>query len=543
MYSNPTFSYQDVVIIASHFTNHNIESYNDDRIGIRSLYSVIKRVYGMTNYGSRKLLVQIKKHFVENKYIHVNKHIVCQVEQTEYVFDIFKINNDFGTQMSIGSDNRVRYQLISQSLKSDIDNALYYQALDMAPKAQYIINYKSKLAYFSNSNRHYTISNAGEMRFTPKHKITHTNEDNHWVNNKVRQTVKYGKALKQIFQHDTLILSDRFYEQLGNVLKSKYMFNATIEIVKGEDIRKWYLGSNYARSNTESLGSSCMRHDYCQEYMDIYVENDNVSMIIAKNSDNLIIGRALLWKCDNDELFCDRIYGNSVTIENIKKYAQDEGYYVKHKQSYSDNSVLTTTGQIITPTFEITLNRPSGNLYPYMDTMKYTNQDLEDDKYITLNTEEGNYTLDSTDGGPINDEMYITLHNGNRARRDDCIYVEGEDEWYYSSDTVYSDFYNEYLHLDSAIEDYDGRWVSENDDDFCRAEDTDQIHHADDLVYSEYEGNYYYAAYDDCPVHGIISSDNSKEIEYNGQNITCHISINVAILIEQGIIEEEVTIE
>jgi hypothetical protein len=543
MYSNPTFSYQDVVLIASHFTDSNIETYSDDRVGIRSLFAIIRRTYSMTNYASRKLLVQIKKHFVENKYLYVNKHICDQREETEFVFDIYKINNDFGTQIAIGSDNRVRYQLLSQSLKSDIDNALYYQALDMAHKAQYILNYKNKLAFFSNSNRHYTITNGGEMKFTPKHKMTHTNDDNHWVNNKVRQTVKYGKGLKQIFQHDTLILSDRFYEQLGNVLKSKYMFDATIEIVKGEDIRKWYLGKNYGLTNTESLGSSCMRHSYCQDYMDIYVENDNVSMIIAKTTDDLIIGRALLWKCDNDELFCDRIYGNGITIENIKKYAQKQGYFVKHKQSYSDNSVLTTTGEIITPTFEVTLNRPSSNLYPYMDTMKYTNDDLEDDKYITLNTEEGDYTLDSTDGGPFNDEEYITLHNGNRARRDDCIYVEGEDEWYYSADTVYSDFYNEYLHIDNAIEDYDGRWISDNDDDFSRAEDTDQVHHVDDLVYSEHDGNYYYTDYEDCPIHGIISTDNSQDIEYNGQSITCHTSVTVAFLIEQGIIEEEVTVE
>jgi hypothetical protein len=178
-----------------------------------------------------------------------------------------------------------------------------------------------------------------------------------------------------------------------------------------------------------------------------------------------------------------------------------------------------------------------------MDTMKYTNNDIETDKYITLNTEEGNYQLDSTDGGPIIDEEYITLHNGNRARRDDCIYVEGEDEWYYSADTVYSDFYNEYLHIDNAIEDYDGRWINQDDDDFCRAEDTDQVHHVDDLVYSEYDGNYYYTDYEDCPVHGIISSNNSQDIEYNGQNITCHNSITIAILIEQGIIEEEVSVE
>ena len=543
MYYNPYLTETEIYIISQDYCQLECQRFYSDSISLNSLQASLRNLYRIEKYQAWRIMAKIRKDFLSKGFMVRNNYINSGVPNTEYHYDVNKINEYFNINARVNNNGNIRNQLVSQSLSSDIVNALHYSDIPLAHKAQHILAYNTSKAYSIKNNRHFTITKTGEMRFTPRHKKTELNNDGYWVNNKFRQTIKYGKAFKQIFAHESMVLNDQFYEKLGNVLKGKYTFSAHIEIVKGEDIRKWYNGANYAEGNTESLRSSCMRHDYCMPYMDIYVENtDNVSMIIARQADDKIIGRAILWKLDDGRMFCDRIYGNDVTIENLKKYAQDNSYLVKRRQTYSDASVLTTTGEVLNDTFTITLKRPESRLYPYMDTMKYTDDCLETAKYLTLNTDSGDNALDSTDGGP-NGEDYVETQCGTRVHRDDAVYIDNEDTWYHANDCIYSDYYQEYIVSDDSMCIYGGDYVNANDDEFTEAADTGEIHLRDDLTYSEYDSEYYHENYAECVVHGIISSDDLTTIEYNGEQFECHDSVDAEDLIDAGVVEREVEVE
>jgi hypothetical protein len=92
---------------------------------------------------------------------------------------------------------------------------------------------------------------------------------------------KTTDALIKIDQNDINAFVDKFkaYRDFQSSKKDKF------EVVKGEDIRKWYDEDNYEDA-AYHLSNSCMRYGRCQKYLDIYTKNTNqVSMVILKGSD------------------------------------------------------------------------------------------------------------------------------------------------------------------------------------------------------------------------------------------------------------------
>lgn len=243
------------------------------------------------------------------------------------------------------------------------------------------------------------------------------------------------------FTHDEL--NDFIVKYKSEIKELKEKFSR-FEVVKGNDIRHWYHERNYEDSNKGSLGSSCMRHSNCQNFFSIYTDNDDVvSMIIlkSKNDDTKIIGRALLWDADlinrPDETedaeikFMDKIYVNDYSDENFFiKYARAHGYYYKAKQDSSDYPLmfdgkeLTKDESLIT----ISINSGSYDYYPYIDTVKYFN---EDDGILTNDDDQSyDYTLSETEGG---DGSCSTC--GGRGRME-CRACDGDCE--VSCDDCYS---------------------------------------------------------------------------------------------------------
>ena len=182
-------------------------------------------------------------------------------------------------------------------------------------------------------------------------------------------------------------IRDKDLEEFVNDYKSTYdkMLNVskTFEIVKGEDIRYWYLVDNYDEIRGQ-LGSSCMRYEKCQPYFDIYVQNPDVcSLLILKNGDKLI-GRALLWVLTDGKKFMDRIY----TIDDSDK---------KLFESYGDENGFLRDGR-----HEVKVKEGRYDYYPYMDN--FTNYDYE--KGI-LSTNMDGYKiliLQNTDGSASDNE-------------------------------------------------------------------------------------------------------------------------------------------
>lgn len=218
-------------------------------------------------------------------------------------------------------------------------------------------------------------------------------EDPRKVRDNQGQDMKGGKFLMKLFP-------DSSHAEIHEFLAS--LEGGTIDVVKGEDIRNWYHGVNYSRTeSTDSLGASCMKHGKCQTYFDIYVNNPDVcQMAILKDEANLLKGRALLWNgfIDNNPdkpiKFMDRIYGTAQTVQLFKAWAKKHGYWYKERQCY-DNYGLTDGRENEMNAGDITVR---GNFvakeYPYMDTMDGLNQDSD-----LLSRRDAYFSLKSTSGG------------------------------------------------------------------------------------------------------------------------------------------------
>ena len=231
------------------------------------------------------------------------------------------------------------------------------------------------------------------------------------------QEVRVGSLIQSLLKKsgeevDGAELEDFVVKFNSEVKSRKENIFRDFQIVKGEDIRNYYLYNSY-ESDEHTLGGSCMRHSKCQDYLDIYVNNPNqVSMVILFSEKNpgKIRGRAILWtnpiydtirrdSNDNNEYegkpFMDRIYvNNSPDTELFKKFAKKSGFIYKKDQDYSKDGFMFGDELTKIHRIEVKLENTSFDKYPYVDTLSfYTPWSGK------LNNQSGEYELSETDGG------------------------------------------------------------------------------------------------------------------------------------------------
>lgn len=496
----------------------------------------IRDNFNMTSFSYRRLIVKLKQEGI----IHIQKYIRQGYgKYMSHWLDNDKLLEKYGINVSVSNDNNITNKVVSTSLAGTLINFAENMQSEKKHLWQIACNSIHKKAVNDKHDRHFTINSKGAMTYTPKGRMTATTEDREkWMaDNKYRSEIKYGKGLRKIFQHQSIKITDDVIELFANKLKGMYTFTGNIKVVSGESIREWYDGSNYAKYNTETLGNSCMRHSSCRQYFDIYTENDDkVKMIIALDDENMLIGRAILWHTDSHGLFCDRIYGTQMTIEAIKSYAKKLGAYTKYEQSYSNPKLVSSTGEASDKEITITLKKGGFDYYPYMDTLKYSD-DISNEDEICLNSYEGEYCLESTDGGPNNN--YVTLHDGSRVHEDDARYVERYGEYYHIDDTVYSEHHGEDIVYEESISIYNDSDYAWNDsDDFKYVEEEEEYYHVDEVVFSTYHGEYVHS-YIECIVHGYIKASESTTIEVMSKEYDIHQSVTIIELLREEIITEE----
>lgn len=185
--------------------------------------------------------------------------------------------------------------------------------------------------------------------------------------------------------------------------------SATIEEVKGEDIRFWYNRKNYLSEKGE-LGSSCMSYERCQPYLDMYCVNVNqVSLLILKNKEDKLVGRAIKWKLDDGKSLVDRIYTILNSDTNIFiAHAKKMGYhYTLDHRFYFDNKIVN-----IEP--EVSLDNWDFNKYPYLDNLQNLNM--------------GNGVLSSEETDRFNSRVLTSTSGGWENTYDDEDYDEDYDD-------------------------------------------------------------------------------------------------------------------
>lgn len=200
-----------------------------------------------------------------------------------------------------------------------------------------------------------------------------------------RQTVKYAKLARKLLLFPESF-KDSQYEDFSNRIKAYIGMHGdengegkyAVEIIKGEEIRQAYSVRNYTKifNENNNMFSSCMRGDEHQKFLELYVMNpDAISMIVMKDHDGGIIGRALLWNYKNKK-FMDRIYGTDAIIKTFQVYAESNGFYFKSKQSNDSGFDSPSNPGAI----RIPLSIENITYYPYLDTLMYYNLK---EKYIT----------------------------------------------------------------------------------------------------------------------------------------------------------------
>jgi hypothetical protein len=321
--------------------------------------------------------------------------------------------------------------------------------------------------------------------------ITNNKSNDFW--NKGRTEIGIGRWVRRvIFDLHKSSISDSEIEKFVNQYKSIFDgADSSLELVSGEDIRKYYLQSNY-ESIRGQLGNSCMRYPNCQPYLDIYVKNPDVCQLLILRSEEdpeKIKGRALLWKIKipenykngyqtyNDEYYLDRVY----TInDSDRELFQD---WAEEKNIQHFNSSLGYNWRIF-----IQLGDYDYKHYPYMDTLKVYNRTSK----VLSNDEDlwpghGFIRIEETGGGYTSDDVVWSNYSDEYISRENAVYCENVDDYLHSDDAVFLSYKDIYV--------YPG----------------------EDVVYSEYHCEYFLV--DDCVYSEMMQDnlypDNPQVIEVN----------------------------
>ena len=327
-------------------------------------------------------------------------------------------------------------------------------------------------------------------------------DSNYELSTKSRNSTGIGRLVNQIFPGK---YSSKEVEEFVNNFKNinKPSENKFL-LVKGEDIRKYYLVSNYEQEAGD-LGNSCMRYDKCQKYLDIYVKNPEiVSLLVYVTEEDKVLGRSLVWKLNDHkssdiedaEIFMDRIYGKDDSVTQLfRDYSDKQGWARRTYSGYSQVRNVTYKGEEHSYVdMRIKLDNADFNYYPYMDTFKRLR--ISDNLLFNDDNEEEDWSLTCTDGTyedfggvwsdyhdrriPENEAVYsdwedtyilrnyaVEVTLGSRRYRgwypedhDSLIYDEFREEWINENDAVYSEFLDKSFFNED--EEYIITWVDDD---------------------------------------------------------------------------------
>lgn len=224
---------------------------------------------------------------------------------------------------------------------------------------------------------------------------------------KGEQEVKLGRFLSRLFDtkeaKESWLLQgtnkNKLIEEYVNSYKSYKDYIKSIDkyisVVSGTDLVKWYHEDMYEKRQG-TLSNSCMRYDKCQEYFNIYTDND-VQMLILKNETGKLIGRSLLWET-NEGKYMDRVYGQDHIQILFRKWATENGYELRYD-----------LGSKVSKTVKADLF----GKFPYMDTFRFMYGDAElmgmQEVEITNVEPKINqkfHIFNDTNGGFVKNQMY-----------------------------------------------------------------------------------------------------------------------------------------
>jgi hypothetical protein len=282
-----------------------------------------------------------------------------------------------------------------------------------------------------------------------------------WTSSK-RFHIKAGAFVSKLFKDISPREVEKFATLFRNV-QTKVEFK--FKIVGSDSIMNYYHYDSY-RSESGSLGNSCMKYESCQDYLSLYTENtDLVKMLVMIDQNHKLIGRALLWTTDDLKIM-DRIYttDDEEYQFHFKKWADDNGYWYKKEQKWNNTLFFESKGKTIYKEISFELKKYKLDYYPYMDTFKFlnTNNGVISNIPKTINDR----TLLSTDGSTYGHD-HLTMCQKSKLfyNYDETTYLDYLSMRVWCGLTVYSDIYDTSILKDDATFDNSvNDWIFKDED-------------------------------------------------------------------------------
>lgn len=166
-------------------------------------------------------------------------------------------------------------------------------------------------------------------------------------------------------------LTDRDWENFLYALRPTIQ-EIPLELVDGDLIKKYYHEVNYSPDQTlTTLRKSCMRYESNQRSIGFYAKCPNVKLLVELDDNKKVRGRALIWTLTNGETYMDRVYGNEVTTQIFRQYAEKQGWFHRTHNTYTNlTSITTPQMKKITKSMAVEIEDPT-DVLPWMDTFKF----------------------------------------------------------------------------------------------------------------------------------------------------------------------------
>ena len=298
-----------------------------------------------------------------------------------------------------------------------------------------------------------------KLSYLTQDRIDSLDPQEYWTSSR-RYMAKPGAFISKVFKD----IPAKEVEKFSNLFRSQAVKAPfRFEVVKGNSIKDFYYYENYHSSERGSLGVSCMKHEHCQKYFDLYTENEeNVSMLTMFNDRNRLIGRALLWDFESHKIM-DRIYtyNDEELSFYFKQWATEHGYYYKSEQNWFNTLFFEQIGTGKKEfKLEVKLPNIKQHYYPYMDTFKF----IDLDKGILYNylpeDTSSLRTLTSSDGSKHpSDYLVFDMIDRVMRYRNDAAYVQYAEIWTGRQNVVYSNYNDKWMlkqdsHYEELIDDY-----------------------------------------------------------------------------------------
>jgi len=259
------------------------------------------------------------------------------------------------------------------------------------------INFKPKSSILDCSYFDIDPDSPDMITYYPAAKIKGKKEEE--FEPKQKQKLRVGRLFRKLNPG----LTDPEVEDLVNEYRAAYQMYVKgdvgdrLRVVTGEDIRFWYLQSNYAttdKNSDDELHNSCMRYKEIQPRLKIYSENpDKIALAILVDGSNKLLARALVWQLDKGKVFMDRIYYiNPADKKLLSNYAKKNGMLTfplhgKHRVTLTKNYGSEMKNPYMDTFHTFVANKKKkeyflSNLYEY---------DMQDDNYDNCDFYEWDY--------------------------------------------------------------------------------------------------------------------------------------------------------